>query len=107
MTFAHRYAHARAWSKLPAVTPEDYLSKGLAGSRWTQCDAHFYVALDRLAQGDRTGAREHFQKALATRVFGSREYEQSRLFLQRMDQDPTWPRWIPLQEPATQPTTNP
>ncbi len=87
--------------------PEDEFLKAEAGSRYNQCEAHFYVALDRLAEGDRAGAREHFQKALATGVFQFIEHEWSRLFLQRMDQDPTWPRWIPLQEPPTQPTTTP
>jgi len=88
------------------ISAEEFL-KAEAGSRGNQCEAHFYVALDRLAQGDRAGAREHFQKALATGVFGSMEYQWSRLFLKRMDQDPTWPRWIPPEEPATQPTTTP
>ncbi len=89
-----------------SIFAEDLL-KGVVGSRWNQCDAHFYVALDRLAQGDRAGAREHFQKDFATGVFAFWEYDWSRLFLKRMDQDPTWPRWIPLKEPATQPTTTP
>ncbi len=87
------------------LSEEEFL-KAEAGSRWNQCEAHFYVALDGLSQGDRTGAREHFQKALATGVFTFLEYEWSRSFLKRMDQDPNWPSWIPLQEPATQPTTN-
>jgi serine/threonine protein kinase/Tfp pilus assembly protein PilF len=78
------------------ISEEEFL-KAEAGSRNNQCEAHFYVALDRLAQGDRTGARDHFQKALATRVFEFWEYQLSRLFLKRMEQDPTWPRWLPLQ----------
>jgi tetratricopeptide (TPR) repeat protein len=89
------------------VIPEEELLKAEAGSRWNQCEAHFYVAFDRLAQGDRAGARKHFEKTLAPGVSGFLEYELSRLFLKRMDRDPTWPRWIPLQEPATQPTTTP
>jgi tetratricopeptide (TPR) repeat protein len=80
---------------------EEELLKAEAGSRWNQCETYFYVALDRLAQGDRAGAREHFQKAVATRVLFFVEYEFSRLFLKRMDQDPNWPRWIPLKEPAS------
>jgi tetratricopeptide (TPR) repeat protein len=88
------------------LSEEEFL-KAEAGSRLNQCEVHFYVALDRLAQGDRTGAREHFQKTLATGVFWFIEYEWSRLFLKRMDQDPTWPSWIPLREPATPPTTTP
>jgi serine/threonine protein kinase len=89
-----------------AIPEEDFL-KAEAGSRWSQCDVHFYVALNQLSQGDRAGAREHFQKALATGVFVLWEYQWSRLFLHRMEQDPTWPSRIPLQEPAPQPTTTP
>jgi len=89
------------------VISQEELLKAEIGSRGNQCEAHFYVALDRLAQGDRTGAREHFQKALATGLSEWLEYEWSRLFLKRMDQDPMWPIWIPLQEPAPQPTNTP
>jgi len=78
-----------------------------AGSRCYQCETHFYVGLERLAQGDRLGARECFRKAVAMRIFWYAEHHWSRLFLKRMDQDPTWPPWIPLKEPATQPTTTP
>jgi serine/threonine protein kinase/tetratricopeptide (TPR) repeat protein len=88
------------------ISAEEFL-KAEAGSRWSLCEAHFYVALDRLSQGDRAGAREHFQKDVATGVFASTEYQWSRLFLKRMDRDPNWPSWIPLQEPTTQPTTTP
>jgi tetratricopeptide (TPR) repeat protein len=83
------------------------LLRAETASRFKQCEAHFYVALDRLSQGDHAGAREHFQKAVATGVFSISEYDWSRLFLKRMDQDPTWPSWIPLKEPVSQPTTAP
>ncbi len=89
------------------VIPAEEFLKTEGGSRWNQCEAHFYVALDRLSQGDRAGAREHFQKALGTGVYAGTAYQWSRLFLKRMEQDPKWPSWIPLQEPATQPTTTP
>jgi serine/threonine protein kinase len=89
-----------------SISAEEFL-KAEAGSRCNQCDAHFYVAMDKLAQGDRAGAREHFQKAVDTRVFTFPEYQYSRLFLKRMNQDPAWPRWIPLKDPTTQPTTTP
>ena len=32
------------------ISEEEFL-KAEAGSRWNQCEAHFYVALDRLAKG--------------------------------------------------------
>jgi tetratricopeptide (TPR) repeat protein len=80
--------------------------KAEAGSRGNQCAAHFFMAVDLLSQGRRPAAREHFRKALDTGVFVFSPYQWSRLFLTRMEQDPNWPPWIPLQEPATQPTTN-
>ena len=89
------------------VISEEDLLKAEAGSRWNQCEAHFYVALDRLGQGDRAGAREHFRRVLATGVFRFNAYQLSRLFLKRMDQDPMWPSWIPLQESVARPTPNP
>ena len=88
------------------LSEQEYLNAS-GGSRLTQCTDHFFVALDRLAQGDRIEAREHFEKALATGVFRWYEYQWSRLFLKRMERDPNWPSWIPLKEPATEPTTTP
>ena len=88
------------------ISAEDLL-RAEAGSRFNQCESYFYVALDRLSQGDRAGAREYFQKDMATRVFWYTEYRWSRSFLKRMDHDPNWPPWIPLKEPAKQPTTTP
>jgi tetratricopeptide (TPR) repeat protein len=107
LTDLNRAHYLRIRDYCGGVISEEEFLKAEAGSRWSQCEAHFYVALDRLSQGDRAGAREHFQKALATRVFGFIEYQWSRLFLKRMEQDPNWPPWIPLKEPAAQPTTNP
>jgi tetratricopeptide (TPR) repeat protein len=89
------------------ILPEqEYLQVG-AGSRLGHCVDHFFVAFDRLSQGDRAGAREHFRDAVATEVFMFTEYQWARLFLKRMEQDPNWPPWIPLKEPAPQPTTTP
>jgi tetratricopeptide (TPR) repeat protein len=106
-TDLNRERYLRILDYCGGVIPAEEFLKAEAGSRWSQCEAHFWVALDRLSQGDRAGAREHFQKALATGVFATSEYQWSRLFLKRMDQDPNWPTWIPLKEPATQPTPNP
>jgi tetratricopeptide (TPR) repeat protein len=88
------------------LSEQDFL-KAEAGSRGNQCAAHFYMAVDLLSQGRRPAAREHFRKALDTGVFVFSPYQWSRLLLKRMEQDPNWPPWIPLQEPATQPASNP
>jgi tetratricopeptide (TPR) repeat protein len=94
---------------------DEQLLLAATGSRMHQCEAHFYIALRRIADGDRAGAREHFRAAIDTHVFTYFEYAWSRNFLARMDQDPTWPPWIPLKEateeagvsPAAQPATAP
>jgi hypothetical protein len=64
-------------------------------SQWDQCLAHYYVAMTKLAEGDREGAKEHFKKAVKTRATGWSEYDMSWVFLSRMENDPTWPPWIP------------
>src|SRR5262249_15246904 len=57
-------------------------------SRWHQCEAHYAIALDHLARGDRVKAREHFQKVIDTRVWGFTEFSWAQTFLACMDRDP-------------------
>jgi hypothetical protein len=66
----------------------------MKGSRWNQCLAHYYVAMTKLAEGDRKGAQEHFDKVIKTRAFLWGPYDMSWVFLARLAKDPTWPRWI-------------
>jgi serine/threonine protein kinase len=75
----------------------DELLRTAAGHKWQLCHAHHTIALTKLAEGDRRGARDHFRKAVATR-FCAWTYDQSRMFLARMDQDPAWPPWIPVKK---------
>jgi hypothetical protein len=71
------------------------LIQGAKGSRWDQCLAHYYVAMTKLAEGDREGAQEHFDKVVKTRAFIWGPYDISWVFRARLDKDPTWPPWIP------------
>jgi predicted negative regulator of RcsB-dependent stress response len=64
------------------------------GSRWSECEAHFFIAMTCLADGDHRGAREHFEAVVNTDVFSFNEHLWSRMFLARMKQDEAWPRWI-------------
>jgi tRNA A-37 threonylcarbamoyl transferase component Bud32/tetratricopeptide (TPR) repeat protein len=73
----------------------DELIRSAGRSRWDQCLAHYNVAMTKLAGGDRTGAKEHFNKAVKTRATGWGEYDMSWVFLARLENDPTWPPWIP------------
>lgn len=70
-------------------------------SQWNECEGHFYVGLKHLSEGDRAGAREHFQKSAATPLYGWYEHQWSRCFLSRMEANPNWPPWIPQKGPTT------
>ena len=72
----------------------DDLVRGAGRSRWDQCLAHYYVAMTKLAEGDRNGAREHFETVVKTRAFLWGAYDMSWVFEARLRKDPTWPPWI-------------
>jgi tetratricopeptide (TPR) repeat protein len=74
---------------------EEELLKAAGKSRWHQCEAHFFIGLTLLAQGDRAAAAEHFQKSVDTDTYFFFESQWSRAFLGRLKNDPTWPPWIP------------
>jgi tetratricopeptide (TPR) repeat protein len=74
--------------------PADEFIRGAIGSRWNECLAHYYVAMTKLADGDRKGAQEHFDKVIKTRAFQWGPYDMSWVFQARLAKDPAWPRWI-------------
>jgi tetratricopeptide (TPR) repeat protein len=78
----------------------DQLLKAVPNSRYHECNAHFFIGMSLLADGDRAGAREHFKKCVATGCFDFDASDWSRIFLERMKQDPNWPRWIPPRKQA-------
>ncbi len=75
------------------VTEEELL-RAAGKSRWNQCEANFFIGMTRLADGDRTGAADHFRQSANTHVLLFFEYMWSRAFLARMGKDPAWPPWI-------------
>jgi tetratricopeptide (TPR) repeat protein len=77
---------------------EGDLIEGAKGSRWDQCLAHYYVAMTKLAKGDRKEAQEHFDKVVKTRAFIWASYDLSCVFQARLANDPTWPPWIPKEQ---------
>jgi len=80
---------------------EGGLLKAAGASRISLCEAHFFIGLTKLAEDDRADALAHFRAALATRVFGTFDYDWSGAFLARMEKDPSWPPWIPFKsEPS-------
>jgi hypothetical protein len=62
-----------------------------AGSRWQQCYARLAIGLNRLADGDRAGAREQFAKGFETRAIWLTSWNLCEMFLSRLDKDPNWP----------------
>ena len=77
-----------------ALITEEELLQAARHSRMNRCEAHFAIGLRRLAEGDRKGAKEHFQKCVDTKAFIYFDYTWARAFLKRMEEDPRWPRWI-------------
>jgi hypothetical protein len=73
---------------------EDELLQRAEPSRWNQCLAHYYIAMTKLADGDRKGAREHFDKVIETRAFFWGTYDMSWVFRARLEKDANWPPWI-------------
>jgi tetratricopeptide (TPR) repeat protein len=73
---------------------DEQLLAAAGASRWARCEGHHHVALRRLAAGSRAAAREHFRQSVATHVFAQYELAWSRAFLDRMENDDTWPPWV-------------
>jgi hypothetical protein len=74
--------------------PANQFIDGAKGSRWNQCLVHYYVAMTKLAEGDRIAAQEHFDKAIKTRALQWGPYDMSWVFQARLAKDRAWPRWI-------------
>jgi serine/threonine protein kinase len=77
------------------IISSDELLQSAGRSRWNQCLAHYNIAMTKLAEGDREGAKKHFDKAVETRAWGWGEYDMSWVFRHRLEKDPNWPPWIP------------
>jgi tetratricopeptide (TPR) repeat protein len=73
------------------IISDEELLQSAERSRWNQCLAHYSIAMTKLAEGDREGAKKHFDKAVETRAWGWGEYDMSRVFQARLAKDPNWP----------------
>ena len=61
-----------------------------------QYEAHFFIGMSLLGDGDRAKARAHFREITSTRAVFAGQQIWSRAFLTRLEKDPAWPPWIPL-----------
>ena len=77
----------------------DELLRAAVASRGNQGEAHFFIAMTLLSESDRLGAMEHFHKAMANPMFCTFYQVWSQAFLARLQNDPTWPPWIPPRSP--------
>jgi tetratricopeptide (TPR) repeat protein len=66
--------------------------------RSCRCSAHFLIGMTRLADGDRSGAKEHLGAAVDSQDYFNNDYTLSRVFLARMKANETWPPWIPVKK---------
>jgi hypothetical protein len=87
-----------AWDFSAGEITESELLKHVERSRyWTHCALH-EIALNRLANGDRVDARDYFRRAFQICIVGNDDWMLTRIFLERLEKDPTWPPWIPVKE---------
>jgi hypothetical protein len=70
----------------------------VAKEKWTSFYVYYEIGLFRLSEGDRAGAGDSFQKAAQQVFFPTIERDLVQTYLIRMDQDPNWPPWIPVND---------
>ncbi len=77
------------------ITAEELLSRAAKpeGDMHSACWA---VGLRCLSEGNLEGARDHFRKGAAVPSFGWITHDLCWAVLGRMENDPTWPPWIPV-----------
>ena len=74
---------------------EEKLLRTASGHAYAVINAHFTIAMARLAAHDRDGAIQHFEQCTAKIAIGNLSYEMARVFLLRMKANPAWPSWLP------------
>jgi tetratricopeptide (TPR) repeat protein len=97
--------HARliTYWKNPNATKEKELLDIAGRSKASLVLAHWHIGIRILGEGDRIGARRHFEACVAIHYPYFWGYLESRAMLARMSNDPTWPPWIPLKKDERKP----
>ena len=68
---------------------ERQLLELIANRVWRASQAHFTIAMYRLAEGDQADSLDHLRACVATNAFGSFDYELARAYLARLDDNTT------------------
>ena len=71
------------------LSPDELLKKA-GSSRFNLCEAYYYLAHRRLAEGDRLGAREYYRAPTKLACTFSASTFWSRAILKVMDAHPDW-----------------
>lgn len=64
-------------------------------SRRTLATAHFAIAIDALANGDREKAMDSFRDCVSQDVFQFYVHQWSLALIDKLERAPSWPSWIP------------
>jgi hypothetical protein len=95
-TARNRWYHdLLAYNAGDARMPAEELLKRAGKSRVNRSEAYFFIALNKLAEGDRAGAKEFLTRCCEIIIDNGFEYTWARAFLACID-DPDWLPWIPL-----------
>jgi tetratricopeptide (TPR) repeat protein len=78
----------------PSLARAEKLLERDPRSRRKRVRWHLWIGLMRLGDGDRAGARKHFELAVEAREPYQTSFAPSRAFLKRMQQRAAWPPWI-------------
>ncbi len=77
---------------------EDEFLRRAGPFRDYQSRVYHEIAMAALAVGDRPKAKKYFQGTVDTGTIGGWPYHCSLIFLQRLNEDPNWPSWIPRKD---------
>jgi serine/threonine protein kinase len=78
----------------PSLARAEKLLERDPRSRRKRVRWHLWIGLMRIGDGDRAGARKHFELAVEAREPYQTSFAPSRAFLKRMQQCAAWPPWM-------------
>jgi serine/threonine protein kinase len=78
----------------PSSAGEGRLLGKVGQNGYAAINAHFAMALARLAARDRAAALKHLEECTSRTAIGNLSYEMARVFLARMKANPAWPGWL-------------